>query len=848
MTPVSWNPLSRLSAEQGAGAFTSLIEIGANVTSYSDSKVTPLTSYTYRIRAANSAGDSPYSNEASATTPYYVLTVEAYVANQGSSNISVIDTSTNIIRSPPIGVGSGPKDIAFTPDGTKAYVSNGGSDSVTVIDATTRTVVTSITVGSQPHGIAIAPDGTKAYVATYGSDKVAVIDTNNDTVIRTITVGTNPHSVAITPDGAKVYVTNNGSDSVTVIDTATDAVIGLPITVGSHPAGVAVTPDGSKAYVAIYGSGSPSVVAVINTVTDTVTNTVSVDIRPHGVAVSPDGSHVYITNLTSNSISVINTATDTVNTTILNHMAFVSPVRIAFTPSGAHAYVTNQSPDNDPPNDIWVTVIDTTTGSTEVVAVGRHPFGLALRTFVPPEATVHPDVGGIVADKEGSGAAFSVPAGILPGSTDVFIDVSPNASIVAPVGFTANGTLLVDIRLAPNPGILPAPGATITLPLKSPMLPGTKLSLFKFIPETASLLDLAIEGIVDLGGITATFSGVRTFSVFAAFQANQPPTANAGGPYTVDEGGSVPLIGSGSDPDAGDTLTFAWDLDGDGTFETPGQNITFSAVNINGPATRTVKLRVTDSHGASVISSATVNILNVAPTITSVTNTGPVNEGSPVAVTIGASDPGAGDTLTYYFDFNNDGNFEVIQSTPSATFTYADNGSYVVRVQVRDQDGGVSDVASTTVTVNNVPPTVTALTATPNPVNEGSPVSFSGAFTDPGADTHTILWNFGDGAMATGTLTPTHTYADNGTYTVTLTVTDDDGGIGSSSIQVTVNNVPPSVTSLTAVPNPANEGQAVAFTGAFTDPGTADTHTILWSFGDGSTATGTLLETAQRAW
>ena len=59
-------------------------------------------------------------------------------------------------------------------------------------------------------------------------------------------------------------------------------------------------------------------------------------------------------------------------------------------------------------------------------------------------------------------------------------------------------------------------------------------------------------------------------------EPQHPPTADAGGPYTVAEGGQVTLSGTGSDPDM-DPLSYAWDLNNDGTFETPGQSVTFSA-------------------------------------------------------------------------------------------------------------------------------------------------------------------------------------------------------------------------------------------------------------------------------
>ena len=48
--------------------FTQITSIGADVTSYIDTGLTPDTTYTYRVRAYNAAGNSGYSNEESATT------------------------------------------------------------------------------------------------------------------------------------------------------------------------------------------------------------------------------------------------------------------------------------------------------------------------------------------------------------------------------------------------------------------------------------------------------------------------------------------------------------------------------------------------------------------------------------------------------------------------------------------------------------------------------------------------------------------------------------------------------------------------------------------------------------
>jgi hypothetical protein len=102
-----------------------------------------------------------------------------------------------------------------------------------------------------------------------------------------------------------------------------------------------------------------------------------------------------------------------------------------------------------------------------------------------------------------------------------------------------------------------------------------------------------------------------------------------------------------------------------------------------------------------------------------------------------------------------------------------------------EDDAGGSDSDTVQVTVNNVDPVVNA--GADISVLLGNPAAFNGSFTDVGTlDSHTIEWDFGDGATASGSLTPTHTYTATGSYVVTLTVTDDDTGVGSDSLTVTV--------------------------------------------------------------
>ena len=139
------------------------------------------------------------------------------------------------------------------------------------------------------------------------------------------------------------------------------------------------------------------------------------------------------------------------------------------------------------------------------------------------------------------------------------------------------------------------------------------------------------------------------------------------------------------------------------------------------------------------------------------------------------------------------------------------------------------DDGTTPPTPNN-PPVADA--GGPYSGNEGSAISFSGAgSSDIDGTIVSYAWDFGDGATETG-VTATHTYADNGTYIVTLAVTDDKGATGTGSTSATVANVTP--TASAGGPYSGTKGMPITFTGSAVDPGSLDTLSFSWDFGDGS--------------
>ena len=172
-----------------------------------------------------------------------------------------------------------------------------------------------------------------------------------------------------------------------------------------------------------------------------------------------------------------------------------------------------------------------------------------------------------------------------------------------------------------------------------------------------------------------------------------------------------------------------------------------------------------------------------------------------------------------HFDSNGDGTNDAVEPTDDPN-TAADNDPTVVTAQP----------------LANRPPICDARVSEPIAL-EGEMLTFDGSGSvDPEGDPISFNWTFGDGSSAADR-TVQRRYADNGTFTVTLTCSDGKN-ISTDTVTVPVNNVAPLVEA--GPDQKVNKGQLVQFSGSFIDPGTADTHTILWDFGDGTSATNTL--------
>jgi hypothetical protein len=334
------------------------------------------------------------------------------------------------------------------------------------------------------------------------------------------------------------------------------------------------------------------------------------------------------------------------------------------------------------------------------------------------------------------------------------------------------------------------------------------------------------------------------------------PAPDAGGPYEISEGDSLTVTGSA----VGTPTDTFWVINGKTYDKTTSVKLDWNdlvALGINDDGlydmsfSASYKDFVTGAND-TVTTKVKLTVDDTAPTILSVTNTGPVNQGQDVKVSIDATDISPVDAGTLRFRVLIDGGTYDSGFQPASAASLLDSqlidwivpganllqdGQQVIHVQVEDLDGVVSD-GYTTVTVIKIPPDVSESVA-PTKINEGDSVTLTVNTTTHGNEvikTWDVQWGDGTSSHYSSNGSPfTHTYLDNGDYKVTSDVIDNSGTTYDSKdvVSVHADNVNPTLSDV-KVTTPIDENSFADLSGKISDPGILDNFVMTVNWGDGS--------------
>lgn len=247
----------------------------------------------------------------------------AYVANEATGTISVIDTKTHTIITT-IGLGSDPAipgtpqpdgpfnaeaqhhnpfynghvgahGLWLTPDGSVLLVANRISGTVVPIDTAKNTVLGYAPVGREPHLATVRPGGREAWVAVRGENHIDVLQINRDRLFKAglerteriksiakVNTVPGPSMITFTSDGRFAFVCAGKQDRVDKIDAKTRKIVASQKVPAAFSPFCLVTPDDQDLYVVHKGAQKLSIL-----------RTKDLSLAVEGMQIGPCANHVF---------------------------------------------------------------------------------------------------------------------------------------------------------------------------------------------------------------------------------------------------------------------------------------------------------------------------------------------------------------------------------------------------------------------------------------------------------------------------------------------------------------------------------------------------------------------------
>ncbi|MDH7505022.1 MAG: PKD domain-containing protein [Candidatus Acetothermia bacterium] len=276
----------------------------------------------------------------------------------------------------------------------------------------------------------------------------------------------------------------------------------------------------------------------------------------------------------------------------------------------------------------------------------------------------------------------------------------------------------------------------------------------------------------------------------------------------------------------GEIVAWRWDFGDGATAEVQSPSHRYAK-----SGTYTVTLSVTDDRGGTDDTSQEIRVRGVPPKASFTVSPERAYTGEVITFDASASDDPDGEIVKYEWDFDGNGEFEECLTAAKVTHSYADNGTYAVKLRVTDDEGETATAQGQVQVLNRAPRA--ALSFDPEKPTDADTIQFKDDSSDPDGQVVKWSWDFGDGTSSTEQ-NPTHQYQVDGDYGLELTVWDNDGDSDTVSRTIQVANAPP-ICDFSFSPTRPTVADEVQFTDLSHDPSpTGRIENWGWDFGDGT--------------
>jgi len=798
--------------EGQAGTFAQITTAGANVSSYTDSGLTEGTTYCYRLRAFNAAGDSVYSNEDCGTTLNPLAGGLAFVTQPGNGTagqglsvqpvIEVRDASGNTITIDP--------DSGVTETVTFAFKAGTNNEGATLSGTTTASINWATGQGHFTD-LSINLAGSYELTATTNFDAFTA-----DSTIFSVTGASSPLTSLILAVPSSITANGTSTSIITVQlkdSNGNDLTLGGDIVMLATTLGTLslVTDSGNGAYTATLTSTTTTGTATVTGTVDgqAITDNVTVSFTappPVGpqldltITNNPDpvqaGSQITYTLTYSNSGNADEAAFGaTLTDTLASDTTFISASDGGTEAGGVVTWLLGD-------------LTPGASGTRTLVVQANSP--LSNGTLLINSATL--------ADVQGDTATASLTTSVQSAPVlSLSISDSPdpseaggqitynldygNSSTASETAFEVTLTTALPSNVtfvtASLGGTVDSSGALVTWLLGdlTPGASGTRTLVVQAnspLPNGTLLTNRAT--LADIQGNTATANqttSVQSAPVLSLSISDSPDPVEAGGQitYTLSFANSSIANETALGVTLTDTLpanaTFVSASDG-GILDSTGNLVTWSLGDLppGASGTRTLVVRVDSPlpNGILVTNSATLGDVQGDSATTSLTTS--VQSAPVLSLSISDSpDPvEAGGQITYTLSFSNSSRANETALDVMLTDTLPPNATFISA-----SDGGILD-------------------------STGNLVTWSLGDLPPGASGTRTLIVETDPSLSNGTL-----------LTNNATLEDNQGDTATSSQSSTVQNLPVLSLSHSQEPHPLFPGDNLTITLSYSNPSTVKT-------------------------